>query len=69
MRSCWTSRTDLPDAQKPAGRVSVAEWLTTGAQAWVRINSVTTPDWSSDLDALAHAPGLLGVMLGQDRIP
>lgn len=55
----------LPDAQKPAGRLSVAEWLTTGAQAWARINSVTTAAWTSDLDALAHAPGLLGVMLAK----
>ena len=55
----------LPDAQKPAGRVSVAEWLITGAQAWVRINSVATPAWSADLDALADAPGLLGVMLAK----
>lgn len=55
----------LPDAQKPAGRVSVAEWLTTGAQAWVRINNVATPAWSTDLDALADTPGLRGVMLAK----
>ena len=55
----------LPDAQKHAGRVSVAEWLTTGGQAWVRINSVATPAWSADLDGLEHAPGLLGVMLAK----
>lgn len=55
----------LPDAQKPAGRVSVAEWLTTGAQAWVRINDVTTPEWSADMDVLEQAPGLVGVMLAK----
>lgn len=55
----------LPDAQKDAGRVSVAEWLTTGARSWVRINSVATPAWSADLDILERVPGLLGVMLAK----
>jgi citrate lyase subunit beta/citryl-CoA lyase len=55
----------LPDAQKPAGRVSVAEWLTTGARAWVRINGVATPAWSADLDVLEQAHGLVGVMLAK----
>jgi citrate lyase subunit beta/citryl-CoA lyase len=53
----------LPDAQKPAGRRSVAEWLEAGAHGWVRINSVSTPAWSADLEALSNAPGLVGVML------
>ncbi|MET0900192.1 MAG: aldolase/citrate lyase family protein [Mycobacterium sp.] len=53
----------LPDAQKPAGRLSVAEWLQGGGQGWVRINSVSTAAWSADLDALSDAPGLVGVML------
>ncbi len=44
----------LPEAQKPAGRVAVAEWLSAGAQAWVRINSVATSAWSADLDAVAR---------------
>ncbi|MBJ7464464.1 MAG: aldolase [Mycolicibacterium sp.] len=55
----------LPEAQKPAGRVSVGEWLSAGAQAWVRINSVATSAWSADLDAVAHTPGLVGVMLAK----
>lgn len=55
----------LPDVQKPAGRRSVIEWLDAGAQAWVRINSVSTPAWSADLSALAKAPGLAGVMLAK----
>lgn len=55
----------LPDDQKPAGRASVEEWLGTGAQAWVRINSAATPAWSRDLDALSRAGGLLGVMLAK----
>lgn len=55
----------LPDAQKPAGRVSVAEWLSAGGRGWVRINSVTTREWAQDLEALAKAPGLAGVMLAK----
>ena len=31
----------LPAAQRPAGRLAVVEWLNTGAQGWVRINSVS----------------------------
>lgn len=54
----------LPDEQKPAGRQSVAEWLH-GGHAWVRINSTSTLAWKADLDALADAPGLLGVMLAK----
>ena len=55
----------LPDAEKDAGRASVAEYLSSGARAWVRINSVTTPEWSADLDLLAPTPGLLGVVLAK----
>jgi citrate lyase subunit beta/citryl-CoA lyase len=55
----------LPDSQKPGGRRAVAEWLHAGGRAWVRINSVSTPMWSADLDALAAAPGLAGVMLAK----
>lgn len=55
----------LPDAQKNDGRHAVAEWLTGGGNAWVRINCTTLPAWSADLDAVAHAPGLTGVMLAK----
>lgn len=34
-------------------------------RAWVRINSVSTPFWSPDVDALADVPGLAGVMLAK----
>lgn len=59
----------LPGPQKPAGRRSVAEWLHGGSSAWVRINSWSTPEWSQDLDALAGAPGLSGVMLAKAESP
>lgn len=55
----------LPDAQKPAGREAVAEWLRGGGQGWVRINSAGTRAWNADLDALSSAPGLAGVMLAK----
>ncbi len=55
----------LPDVQKPAGRQSVAEWLYTGGLGWVRISCASTPAWAADLDALAGAPGLAGVMLAK----
>ncbi|MBB2990438.1 citrate lyase subunit beta/citryl-CoA lyase [Mycolicibacterium iranicum] len=55
----------LPDAQKPAGRRAVADWLHDGGSAWVRINSASTAAWTADLDALSGAPGLAGVMLAK----
>lgn len=55
----------LPDAQKPAGRRSVADWLNAAGQGWVRINGTSTPAWSADLDAVAETRGLAGVMLAK----
>jgi len=55
----------LPDSQKADGRQAVAEYLGTGGRAWVRINCVSTPAWSADLDAVAQTPGLAGVMLAK----
>jgi len=59
---------DVEDAvveqDKPAGRAHVVEWLGTG-RAWVRVNGATTEHWATDLDALAGAPGLLGVVLAK----
>jgi citrate lyase subunit beta/citryl-CoA lyase len=55
----------LPDAQKPAGRQAVAEWLCNGGRGWVRINNASTRAWTADLDAVSGAPGLAGVMLAK----
>jgi len=55
----------LPDAEKPAGRRAVADWLEDAGSAWVRINSAGSAEWESDLDAVAHRPGLAGVMLAK----
>lgn len=60
---------DLEDAvapaDKPGARTSVAHWLGTDREAWVRINDATTPHWADDLEALAGLPGLSGVMLAK----
>nr|WP_111509027.1 aldolase/citrate lyase family protein [Mycobacterium kyogaense] len=55
----------LPAAEKPAGRRAVAEWLYGDGSAWVRISSAGTPDWHADLDVVAAAPGLRGIMLAK----
>jgi len=59
---------DIEDAVdpslKPAARQHVADWLD-AASAWVRINPVSTAFWADDVDQLAGAPGLRGVMLAK----
>src|SRR3954465_8017425 len=56
---------DIEDAvdpsQKDAARDNVVNWLTSGGQAWVRINDATSPFWADDLAGLRGTPGLLGV--------
>lgn len=59
----------LPAAVKADGRGAVAEYLYDGGSAWVRINDVSTPEWTEDLAALASAPGLAGVMLAKAESP
>ena len=60
---------DLEDAvdaaSKPQARVSVQEWLSTGGEAWVRINPRSSEFWSDDIDAITGAPGLRGVVLAK----
>jgi len=59
----------LPDAQKPIGRRTVADWLRGAGTAWVRINSAGTSEWEPDLAELSSAPGLAGVMLAKTESP
>jgi len=60
---------DLEDGVVPSSktqaREDVARFLAGGGTGWVRINSVTTTDWSADLDAIRGLPGLSGVMLAK----
>lgn len=55
----------VPPDHKAAARKSVADWLSNGGEAWVRINDATTEYWADDLDALAGVQGLAGVMLAK----
>ena len=60
---------DIEDAvdpkHKPAALESVATWLETTGQAWVRVNDATTPFWQHDLERLKGVKGLRGVMLAK----
>jgi citrate lyase subunit beta/citryl-CoA lyase len=60
---------DLEDAVDPgakdAAREIVAEWLSSGHRAWVRINDRSSEFWSADVDLLGTLPGLLGVLLAK----
>lgn len=57
---------DLEDAVAPSdkqtARQAAVEWLHHGGEAVVRINS-DLPTSTADVEALAYAPGLLGVMV------
>jgi citrate lyase subunit beta / citryl-CoA lyase len=52
-------------ARKPEARSSVAQWLSGGKKAWVRINDRSTEFWADDVAELAELPGLAGVMLAK----
>jgi citrate lyase subunit beta/citryl-CoA lyase len=60
---------DIEDAVGPArkdqAREDVAQWLSDGKRAWVRINDRSTPFWSDDVDRLAGLPGVAGVVLAK----
>lgn len=52
-------------ANKPQARADVIQWLSSGGNAWVRINDATTSFWADDLAELAGVPGLQGVVLAK----
>jgi len=58
---------DLEDSvggdHKDLARSCVAEWLSDGGGALVRLNAAHTPDFSADLDVLKGLPGVLGLVL------
>lgn len=60
---------DIEDAVDPSrkheARETVASWLATQGEAWVRVNDATTEFWEDDLRDLRGARGLLGVMLAK----
>ena len=57
---------DLEDAVTPdrkhAAREAIADWLSAGGKAWVRLNGSDT-QWHQDDCRLLDAPGLVGVSL------
>lgn len=59
----------LPADQKGQGRANVVEALNQGAGAWVRINDIHSEHWQADLDALAGASNLRGLMLAKTESP
>lgn len=64
---------DVEDAVDPAYKATAREqirtWLQSGGAGWVRINDVTTPHWSEDVEAFAGLPGLTGVVLAKAEDP
>ncbi|MCW4355461.1 aldolase/citrate lyase family protein [Hoyosella sp. YIM 151337] len=62
---------DLEDSvaeqEKHYARENVWRWLDQGHSAWVRINDVSTSHWSHDLDMLAAARDVAGVMLAKSE--
>lgn len=58
----------VDESRKPAARSDARGWLETGA-AWVRVNGATTEFWADDLEGLAGASGLQGVMLAMAETP
>ncbi|MBB4689287.1 HpcH/HpaI aldolase/citrate lyase family protein [Amycolatopsis jiangsuensis] len=58
---------DLEDAVRPedkdTARAETLRWLSDGGQAWVRPNAAGTPWFEADIDAVAGASGLLGVLV------
>lgn len=60
---------DIEDAvgpsDKAAARLSVAQHLDDGGEAWVRVNDRTSPWWEEDLSVLRGRRGLRGVILAK----
>ena len=59
----------VPEVSKDQARDNVVNALSTDMAGWVRINSINTPLWEEDLDALNGLPGLKGVMLPNTEEP
>lgn len=64
---------DLEDAVRPedkdTARAETLRWLSEGGQAWVRLNAAGTPWCDADVDAVAGASGLLGVLVPKAEDP
>ncbi|MCC2592869.1 CoA ester lyase [Tessaracoccus sp. OS52] len=64
---------DIEDGVAPTRKAealgNVVEWLSTGHEAWVRINGFGTEFWERDCRELAGCAGLQGVMLAMVESP
>ncbi|MEU0794178.1 CoA ester lyase [Amycolatopsis sp. NPDC005961] len=64
---------DLEDAVRPedknTARAETLCWLSEGGQAWVRLNASGTLWFDADVDAVAGASGLLGVLVPKAEDP
>lgn len=64
---------DLEDAvrqeDKDTARAETLRWLNGGGQAWVRVNAAGTVWFAADLEAIADAGGLLGVVVPKAEDP
>ncbi|WP_026926494.1 HpcH/HpaI aldolase/citrate lyase family protein [Granulicoccus phenolivorans] len=64
---------DIEDAVAPkhkaTARDHAVDFLTTGAEAWVRVNGFGTEWWEQDLKQLSRFPNLQGVMLAMVDSP
>lgn len=64
---------DLEDAVRPEDKVQArAEalgWLNSGGRAWVRVNAVDSTWFEGDVDAVARATGLLGLIVPKAEQP
>lgn len=58
-----------PADQKDSARERVVRALNSGMRAWVRVNAITTDQWSEDLAALSEAEGLRGIVLAETEQP
>lgn len=59
----------VPQSKKDAARDNVVDALNNGMSGWVRINSITTEEWQTDLEALSGLPGLRGIVLPNTEKP
>ncbi|MDO4252075.1 MAG: CoA ester lyase [Rothia sp. (in: high G+C Gram-positive bacteria)] len=78
LAAAWASEADsllldledgCPEDLKDQAREKVADLLTQGAEAWVRINTMGSQAWTQDVQALNGLPGLRGVMLAGTEDP
>ena len=64
---------DLEDAVAPAAKLQArqetAQWLSSGGEAWVRLNGRQTPWFDHDVADLADASGLRGFILPKCQDP